>query len=56
MYGIIQTWGMYGAYRHMGVYRCMGDVQKYGEHTDVWGMYRCNGGVQMLQSYRHPQT
>ena len=22
-------------------HRCMGDVQMYGEHTDVWGMYRC---------------
>ena len=40
-------WGRYWGHKMygdmQGMYRCMGDVQKYGEHTDVWRMYRCMG-------------
>ena len=36
-----------------------GGIQKYGEHTDVWGMYRCVGlyrcgGHTGTKTYRQP--
>ena len=33
------VWGvqMYRGFTDVGVYTCMGDVQKYEEHTDIWG-------------------
>ena len=56
--GCTDVWGAYrcmggckdvwGAYRCIGgMYRCMGNVQKSGEHTDVWGTYRHIGDIQI---------
>ena len=43
-----------GVYRCMGAYKCMGDVQIYGEYLDVlglawdtWEVYKHTGGIQM---------
>ena len=54
VWAIQKCGGCMEAYKHtgghtsiQGTHRCMGHVQKYGEHTNVWG------DVQMFGQYRH---
>ena len=64
--GHADIWGMYGVYkhtggctdeqgmyRHMGVYRCVGGVQTYAEHTEYGGAIDVCGCID-VGSHRHP--